>query len=137
MLRPFAITIAFALFMLLPIACKAEDNDYKPGAAWLAMSESSRFTWTFGATEGQTLIADELGPKSTLIKDNLLPSDKTDKLAKVITQYYRDAANIYIPWRYVAVVAAWKLTGRSETQINERLELLRQYSVWTREHRIR
>jgi hypothetical protein len=137
MLRPFAVTIAFALCMLLPFTCKAYDSDYKPGVAWLGMSETTRFTWTFGATQGQTLIAEELGTKSALIKDNLLPSDQADTLAKVITQYYRDAANTYIPWRYVAVVAAWKLTGRSESQINERLESLRKYAAWAREHPIK
>lgn len=131
-----AFTFCVGLILCLPThSARSDGTDYKPGLGWLEMTDSSRFTWTLGATQGQNLITEELGDTSKLIKDNLLPSGQVDTLANIITQYYQDAANTDIPWRYMAVVAAWKLAGRPETLINQRLESLRQYAAWAREHR--
>lgn len=49
-----------------------------------------------------------------------------------MTQYYSDAANNYIPWKYMAYVAKLKLKGKSHKEIESELEFLRKYADWVR-----
>jgi len=116
-------------------SCWSGPLEYVPAEGWLASSESSRFDWTFGVTQGQALILEEINGDTSRIADSLLPADQVETLSQLITQYYQDASNAYIPWRYMAVIAAWRLAGKPEAVINKRLESLREYAQWARQQR--
>lgn len=104
--------------------------EFNYGASWLRMEETSRLMWVWGAGEGQDLLLEELKDAARNVKEHRLSSQKADTLAKIMTQYYQDAANHYVPWKYMAVVATMKLAGKTEAEVEERLRLLREYAEW-------
>ena len=107
-------------------------QEYNPGKSWLSWSHESRFNFVWGFTEGQALILEELKMKSTknlkwAISDNDVPA-----ITEIMSQFYNDPANTYIPWKYMAFVAKMKLEGQPSTKIEEQLEMLRQYAMYER-----
>ncbi len=132
--RPILTFIGVVLYVLITANISIA-KDFHPGASWLRFSEDSRFMWAWGAIDGQSLILEEIDKENFDAKDNHLPPDNLNAMLRLMTQYYQDASNTNIPWKYMAVVASMKLAGRSEDVIMKRLENLRAYGAWLLENR--
>ena len=103
-------------------------DDFNYGEEWLKMSKGGRLMWVWGYTAGQTRILSELKIKSTKnLKFRILFEDASIIL-KIMSQYYNDAANTYIPWCYMTYIANMKLKGRSAQEIGKEFEDLRKYA---------
>jgi hypothetical protein len=109
-----------------------EDN---PGKSWLSLSESDRLGWVWGFAQGQELIIEKLQIKSTKNLNFVISAYDAEAISKIMSQYYKDAANTYIDWKYMTVVAKMKLEGKPAVKIEEELELLRSYAAWLRSNR--
>ncbi len=107
-------------------------EEYNPGKSWLNMSESDHLGWVWGLTKGQELILEELQIKSTENLNFLISFNNAEAISKIMSQYYKDGANTYIPWKYMTIVAKMKLEGKPAVKIEEKLELLRQYAAYER-----
>lgn len=108
-------------------------GEYNPGKAWLEMSETGRLVWVWGFTKGQELTLEELQIKSTNNLNYLILYKDAEAISKIMSQDYNDAANTYIPWKYMTFIAKMKLEGNPVEKIGEQLELLRQYAAYERE----
>ena len=130
--RICVIVFSACLGISAAVAAQNSSPDYNPGQAWLRMERSSRVVWVWGAAEGQKLVVEELQLKSTKDLENLVPLESADVISDIMTQYYGDAANAYIPWKYMAVVAKMKLGGKTDAILNQRLQNLREYATFER-----
>ena len=107
-------------------ALLAEDFNY--GEEWLKMSKGSRLMWVWGYTAGQTRILSELKIKSTKNLKFLILVEDASVISKIMSQYYNDPANIYIPWCHMTYIAKMKLKGRSVQEIGNNIEGLKMYA---------
>lgn len=110
-------------------------DEFTFGKLWLNMSSNSRVNWVWGVAAGQELILEELQMKSTAHLKYLISVNESDVIAEIITNYYNDSANTYIPWKYMTFIANMKLKGESATKIEKELESLRKYATYLREQR--
>jgi hypothetical protein len=110
----------------------SSQGDYNPGERWLRLDRDSRLIWLWGAAEGQSLLVEELSQGSRKGLKNVIPLDSADAIRDIMTQYYGDKANTYIPWKYLAVAARMKLEGSTDAALNERLRSLREYAASVR-----
>jgi hypothetical protein len=134
--RPMFATRTFALLLLILEAAAFHSHalaqDYVPGDSWRRMEQSSQLVWVWGAAEGQSLLIEEL-PKPTATKlTNVVSTADAKVVSELMTQYYSDPSNSYIPWKYMAVVASRRLAGETETRLSEKLRLLREYAAFER-----
>jgi hypothetical protein len=126
--RMSTLCIAAILFT----AINSFGQEFIPGKMWLDCQYASRFYFVWGLTEGQALILEELKMKSTKNLKWVISSDDVPAITDIISQFYNDSANTYIPWKYMAFVAKMKLEGQNSTKIEEQLEMLRQYAMYER-----
>jgi len=100
------------------------------GKVWMKNTEANRLMWTWGFIDGQKDILEEVKEEVKLKKT--LKYDITDMeatvVSEVMTEYYKDPGNSYIPWQYMTNIVKMKLKGKSTADIEAELELLRQYS---------
>jgi hypothetical protein len=113
-------------------AVNLRGEEYNPGKSWLNWSEGEHLIWLWGFTKGQELILEELQIKSTKNLKYFISFDDAEAISKIMSQYYKDVANTYIPWKYIATVAKKKLEGVPAAKIEVELELLRQYAAYER-----
>jgi hypothetical protein len=118
--------LSTALLMALP---PLQALEWVPGEAWKRTEVGSRVQWTWGLTEGQSLILEELPPAQRSKLKNTISIQEAKLVSEIMTDLYADSANAYIPWKYMAVVARMRLAGEQEALVVERLRLLRQYST--------
>ena len=90
---------SITLVILCTISTASRGEEFVPGTSWLELSESDRLGWMWGFTLGQEVILEELQLKSTSHLKYLIPVDDAKTISEIITQYYNDAANSYIPWK--------------------------------------
>lgn len=109
--------------------------EFHPGTSWIKQSEDSQFMWGWGAIDGQAITLEGIDESACRLTKNQLSSNNLKAMLQIMTQYYQDAANSDIPWKYMAVIASMKLAGRSGASIENRLEALRSYGVWLHENR--
>jgi len=121
-----------ALSFILIANFQLRANEYNPGESWLRISEGARLDWVWGFSQGQELILEELQIKSYSHLKYFIPLDNADVISKIMTQYYNDSSNTYIPWKYMSYIAKMKLEGKPAVKIAEQLELLRQYATYER-----
>jgi len=125
----FAFLICFGL-LLLNEAFSQDDFDY--GKMWNSWSEGMRINWVWGFTLGQDVIFEELQIKDKeKFRYYVSPLD-AQVITGIMTQFYADTANNYIPWKYMAYIAKMKLNGIAQKEIERELELLRRYADWLR-----
>ena len=106
-----------------------------PGRHWLKMTESERLLWVWGFTEGQQVILDELDIKVRVHLRFLILLKDARAISKIMSQYYNDTANTYIPWQTMTIIAKTKLEGKPMAIIEKALELGRQLGMALREKR--
>jgi hypothetical protein len=78
------------------------------------------------------LILEELKIKSTKNLKHLILNKDAFVISKIMTQYYNNASNTYIPWKYMTYIAKMKLEGKSAQIIEKELEELREYAAFLR-----
>lgn len=125
----FLFVICFGL--LLPIESFPEDG-FNYGRTWNSWNKHLRINWVWGFTLGQEIIFEELGTKEMEKYKYYVSSSDVDVISDIMTQYYSDAANTHIPWKYMAYVAKMKLKGKSHEEIEKQLEFFREYADWLR-----
>ena len=86
--------------------------------------------WAWGAIDGQAVTLEGISQAPEKTPSNRLARDSIQAMVGVMTQYYQDAANTDIPWKYMAVVASQKLSGTPESALQKKLEELRAYGAW-------
>lgn len=96
------------------------------GDSWLRLQEGDRIMWVWGAAEGQLLLSSELDENVKSKLTTRIDNTKAESIAGIMTQIYRDPANAYIPWRWIALMASDKLRGVPREKIESDLESLRQ-----------
>lgn len=127
------VSLVLAIFILLvAISTTGKAQEYNPGRVWLGANADHQLFWVWGAADGQSLLVEELRvDKKKRLENRLLVKD-AQTISEIMTQYYGDPANTYIPWHYMAVVANMKLNGQSAAALDERLRLLREYAAFQR-----
>jgi hypothetical protein len=100
------------------------------GNAWMKNTKDDRLSWVWDFTNGQEVILEEVKPKKTLKYD--ITDMEAPVISEVMTEYYKDPGNSYIPWKYMTYIAKMKLKGKSAADIEAQLALLRQYSDYLR-----
>lgn len=104
-------------------------REHNPGKMWLKMTEGERLLWVWGYTEGQQAILDELGIKVTIHLNWLILLKDASPISKIMTRYYNDPANTYIPLRFMVFTAKVKLEGKPTATIEKSLEIGRQLGM--------
>jgi len=127
----FVLSTTVILFSMVNL----QGEEYNPGKSWMNLSEGEHLIWLWGFTKGQELILEELQINSTNNLNNLILFDDAEAVSKIMSLYYKDFANTYIPWKYMATVAKKKLAGIPGAKIEVELELLRQYAAHERSKR--
>jgi hypothetical protein len=108
------------------------DNDFNYGKEWHQFDNGGRLAWVWGFYEGQRIILEDLEIKDDSKTKYIISRKDIDIIRNIMTQYYNDSANTYIPWKYMTYVAKMKLTGKSKNDIEKELEMLRAYADWLR-----
>ena len=121
-----------ALSLIISFNIQLMADEYNPGKSWLCMSEGSRLDWVWGFSQGQELILEELEIKSHSNLKYIISLQDADVISDIMTQYYNDSSNTYIPWKYMTYIAKMKLEGKPAVKIAEQLELLRRYAAYER-----
>ena len=125
------ILFGFFVLCLLPTASFSGES-FIFGKVWVSITKDSRVNWVWGFAQGQEVILEELEIKDKSNLKYFIPVNDADVISEIMTQYYDDFANCYIPWKYMASVAKMKLQGKSQKVIEKELERLRQYADWAR-----
>lgn len=123
------VLIGCLLFGITNIGFAAEA--YNPGKSWMNISNDAKLYWVWGFTTGQEVLIEEFKTKKTLEYD--ITDMEAPVVCEVMTEYYKDPGNSYIPWKYMTYVAKMKLKGKSAADIETRLTLLREYSDYERQ----
>ena len=121
------ITLIVILLLLIPLIVRAEEHKaFKYGEAWLALASEAKFMFLEGYSEGVIQgIAD--AHKVITRKDGMdmkvfqkavnlhNPYYNTDEkvLIDVMTELYKDPANVYIQYDQMIWVAKHKLDGHT------------------------
>jgi hypothetical protein len=125
----FAFVICFG-FLLFDESFSEDDFNY--GKMWNSWNEGMRLNWVWGFSLGQDVIFEELQIKDKeKLRYYISPLD-AEVITGIMTKFYADAANSFIPWKYLAYIAKMKLNGVGQTEIEKELELLRRYADWLR-----
>lgn len=107
--------------------------NFDHGEFWNQMSEDMRTFWVMGVINGQEIVMESL-PDSVSIEASVKIERPTkDAIANLMTQYYADPANTFIPWNNMVVLANEKLGGKSEQYLAEKISKLRAYGKWLQE----
>lgn len=120
------------IFAISHTCLSADGLNY--GRMWLEWSKDARLMWTWGFTEGQSTILEEINSNQAVkqkFKFEISKSD-ADVISEIMSNLYEDAENSYIPWKYMTYVAKLKLRGIREKEIESQLQLLRQYADYER-----
>ncbi|MEW6715218.1 MAG: hypothetical protein AB1306_09035 [Nitrospirota bacterium] len=115
----------------MPLESVSKDG-FNYGETWNSWDKNLRINWVWGFTLGQELIFEELEIKEKEKYKYYVSSFDADVISDIMTQYYSDAANTHIPWKYIAYAAKMKLKGKSHEQIEKELESFRGYADWLR-----
>lgn len=100
------------------------------GKVWMKNTKDGRLMWVWGFIDGQKAILEEAKAKETLKYD--ITDMEATVVSEVMTTYYKDPGNSYIPWQYMTYIAKMKLKGKTTTDIEAELALLREYSDYRR-----
>jgi len=100
------------------------------GKVWMKNTKDDRLMWVWGFIDGQKDILEEVKPKKILKYD--VTDMEATVVSEVMTEYYKDPGNSYIPWRHMTYIVKMKLKGKSAADIEAELALLREYSDYRR-----
>ena len=134
-MRLMKIKKLLTIILLISSSNLLNADEFIPGESWLNYSEHARFMWAWGVVDGQALILEENQDLNDLKINNKIQSNGLGAVVDIMTEYYKDPANIYIPKKYMVIVASMKLNGAKESDLNEKLALFRNYAMWLKEKR--
>lgn len=126
------ISMLLLFISILFLSNFAIGDEYNPGKMWSNWSEATRVNWVWGFSTGQELLLEELENKSSINLKYVIQVKDADTISEIMTQYYQDPSNTYIPWKYMTHIAKMKLEGRKNKDIQDELESLRQYANYMR-----
>lgn len=128
----YFISVFLICFGLSLLNEASSQDDFNYGKTWNSWNEGMRNNWMWGFTLGQDVIFEELQIKDKeKLRYYVSPLD-ANIITGIMTQFYADAANNYIPWKYLAYIGKMKLNGIAQNEIEKELELLRRYADWLR-----
>ncbi|MGE0885682.1 MAG: hypothetical protein AB7P14_19205 [Blastocatellales bacterium] len=125
------------LFLLCTSIAIAQDKPTKYGEIWVSLSDSQKFMYLQGYRDGINatvsvgfiLTYDCPGQppyKMNEVSKKVLPDFDNNAITKVMTDIYKDPANVFIPFSAMVGLANDKLNGEN---IEEKLRTLRKAVV--------
>lgn len=119
---------AYIIFGITSVGLAAEA--YNSGKGWMNLSKDAKLYWVWGFASGQEVLLEEAKTKRTMKYD--ITDLEAPVICEIMTEYYKDPGNSYIPWKYMPYIAKMKLKGKSTADIETELALLREYSDYER-----
>jgi len=119
---------ACIIFGITGVGLAAET--YNSGKIWMNLSKEAKLYWVWGFANGQEVLLEEAKTKKAMKYD--ITDLEAPVICEVMTEYYKDPGNSYIPWKYMTYIAKMKLKGKSIADIETELSLLREYSDYER-----
>ena len=124
------VSLTIATIAMASVAFAAPNH----GRFWNSLDDSSRELWVMGVASGQEILLEAV-PESVKIDGTLRISNRTaEALVEIMTEYYSDPANTFIPLNNMLVFANKKLSGSSESQLASELAELREYGKFLQDN---
>jgi len=128
-MRFLKLLITVNLIFCFATAALSEEA-YNYGKGWNNISKEARLYWVWGFITGQATLLEEFKTKKTMKYD--ISDMDASVVSDIMTDYYNDPGNSYIPWQYMTYIAKMKLKGKKTAEIETELSLLREYSDYLR-----